>query len=141
MSSMIRAKSCTVCGKRTPDGASRCSAHKTGGARPRSCVVCGRQTQGNYCDLHEPVIDEQTRDARNPYRKAYKSEEYARNRRLKFDRSGGRCELCKVECQPGDWQCDHVVPLSKGGTNDLSNLRILCTSCHQRVTRASRASR
>jgi 5-methylcytosine-specific restriction endonuclease McrA len=34
-----------------------------------------------------------------------------------------------------------VVPLSKGGTNDLSNLRILCTTCHLRVTRASRSTR
>lgn len=26
--------------------------------------------------------------------------------------------------------CDHIKPLSKGGTNDYSNLRTLCEECH-----------
>ena len=30
-------------------------------------------------------------------------------------------------------QVHHVVPLSKGGTNQLSNLKLLCERCHQRV--------
>lgn len=34
---------------------------------------------------------------------------------------------------------DHIVPLSRGGTNDSRNLQALCHSCHSRKTRADAA--
>ena len=34
---------------------------------------------------------------------------------------------------PGD-HVDHIVPLSRGGTHDESNLQTLCASCHSRKT-------
>ena|SRR6266566_368157 len=37
------------------------------------------------------------------------------------------CELCgNVE----NLVIDHIIPLSRGGSNDLDNLRTLCTSCN-----------
>ena len=38
-------------------------------------------------------------------------------------RDGEKCALCGSLY---DLTIDHVLPLSKGGTNDLDNLRILC---------------
>lgn len=131
---MIRAKSCTVCGARTPDGASRCPRHASGGRRPRPCMVCGRPSQGNYCAAHDPAADEAERQARNPYRKAYQSAEYARNRQLRFEISRGRCESCGIPLLPAEWECDHLVPLRKGGSNAIDNLRILCRPCHKAKT-------
>jgi 5-methylcytosine-specific restriction endonuclease McrA len=32
---------------------------------------------------------------------------------------------------PSDIEIDHVVPLSKGGSNDLSNLVTACKPCNQ----------
>ena len=29
-------------------------------------------------------------------------------------------------------EVDHIVPLSRGGTNDAENLRVLCSMCHHR---------
>ena len=29
------------------------------------------------------------------------------------------------------WDADHIVPLNRGGTNELSNLRTLCHPCHK----------
>ena len=133
-----RAKSCTICGIRTPDGASRCAKHRIGSSRLRACLVCGRPSQGNYCQLHTPELDEAVRNARNPYRRHYKDAQYAKNRKHRFERAHGRCESCTKVLQPGEWQCDHLVPVSKGGTNDTTNLRVLCVPCHKAKTAEDR---
>lgn len=137
---MIRAKSCTVCGRRTADGASRCDTHKVGGSRPRSCVVCGKLSVGNYCPDHDPQAEAE-RIARNPYRLAYRDQEYARNRQLRFERARGRCESCGIPLASGEWESDHVVEVRDGGTNGIENLRILCKPCHKRKTAERRRQR
>lgn len=133
-----RAKSCTQCGRRTPDGTSRCELHKSAGRRLRPCLVCGAPSAGNYCQTHDPKIDEAERLLRNPYRKAYKDAEYARNRQIRFERARGRCEACGTPLLPAEWECDHVITIRQGGNNKLENLRVLCKPCHRSKTRRER---
>lgn len=133
-----RPKSCTICGVRTPTGASRCPVHSRGSAHPRPCLVCGKPSQTNYCDLHRPEVDEAIRNMRSVYRKQYKDPAYQKNKRHRFERVHGRCEFCKIVLQPGTWECDHLIPISKGGTNDITNLRILCKPCHKAKTAEDR---
>ena len=45
-------------------------------------------------------------------------------------RSGGRCELCGVSHEEVRLDVDHIVPRSKGGSNDESNLQVLCRTCN-----------
>lgn len=43
-------------------------------------------------------------------------------------RDGFFCQMCGDS--GGDLQIDHVHPVSKGGTNDLDNLQLLCAACN-----------
>jgi len=43
----------------------------------------------------------------------------------------GRCELCGVPAEERFLEVDHIVPRSKGGTDDLANLQALCFRCNQ----------
>lgn len=44
---------------------------------------------------------------------------------------GGRCEVCGWGKADGvKLHLDHIVPISKGGTNDRSNLQALCSDCN-----------
>ena len=49
-------------------------------------------------------------------------------RRAVFKRDGYRCRACG---RPGRLECDHVIPLDRGGAPyDMDNLQTLCRSCH-----------
>ncbi len=53
-------------------------------------------------------------------------------------RSGGRCKLCGVSHEEVRLDVDHIVPRSKGGSNDESNLQVLCRTCNsQKTTRTT----
>jgi 5-methylcytosine-specific restriction endonuclease McrA len=41
----------------------------------------------------------------------------------------GRCAACGTDVRDG-FHVDHIQPLSKGGSNDKSNLQILCSFCN-----------
>ena len=51
-----------------------------------------------------------------------------------WERDGGRCQgpycLDALPIPLEAAQIDHITPLSRGGTNDLVNLRVLCRRCH-----------
>ena len=52
---------------------------------------------------------------------------WASIRQRVLDRDGHRCKECG---KPGRLECHHKVHLQDGGTNDLSNLQVLCRGCH-----------
>ena len=41
-----------------------------------------------------------------------------------------RCNGCGNTYQEKDLTVDHIVPVSKGGTNDIANLQLLCHNCN-----------
>jgi 5-methylcytosine-specific restriction protein A len=44
------------------------------------------------------------------------------------ERDGYRCRACGCAVRVG--QVDHVTPLDSGGSDDDSNLQLLCDDCH-----------
>lgn len=82
-----------------------------------------------------------------------------RRRRIVYERAGYRCQKCglQFDCPPGYTgqyaltrlmgrlakrstfreleyilELDHVIPVTKGGSSDLSNMQALCTGCNAR---------
>lgn len=45
-------------------------------------------------------------------------------------KANGRCSLCGATKKETVLHVDHVVPRSRGGTNDESNLQVLCLKCN-----------
>lgn len=52
--------------------------------------------------------------------------------RLLARRQGGRCGRCGLPLARGErLEVDHFIPLAKGGTNRLSNLRLTHDTCNR----------
>lgn len=67
--------------------------------------------------------------ARNPRRSRVSRRLSARKSLEVFARDDYRCVTCGTR---EDLTVDHIHPVSKGGTNDMENLRTLCRSCNSR---------
>lgn len=49
-----------------------------------------------------------------------------------FALQGGRCAYCRADLKKVKKHVDHIIALSKGGTNDRSNLQWTCVPCNVR---------
>ena len=57
-----------------------------------------------------------------------------------FLERGGCCADCRRKIRSGEvWELDHALSLENGGTNDPSNLVLLCRACHSAKTPGDRA--
>lgn len=48
-----------------------------------------------------------------------------------FQRDNYQCRSCGKNQQEITLNIDHIIPLAKGGSNDMSNLQTLCRPCNQ----------
>ena len=44
------------------------------------------------------------------------------------------CQLALADCLVSATEVDHIVPVFEGGTDDVANLRAVCSSCHKQKT-------
>jgi 5-methylcytosine-specific restriction protein A len=52
-------------------------------------------------------------------------------RQYVFERDNYQCRSCGKTHKTVKLQIDHIIPLAKGGSNDMSNLQTLCSECNQ----------
>lgn len=60
-------------------------------------------------------------------RKNYSDEE----RKIIYNKSSGRCELCGQRLLFEEMTLDHIMPLSMGGEDSMENLQTACYACNQ----------
>ena len=57
-------------------------------------------------------------------------------RKKLFKDSGKCCQICKDVMKMSDnYEIDHIKALANGGSNDVSNLQVLCKGCHHNKTK------
>jgi DNA replication protein DnaC len=57
--------------------------------------------------------------------------EFSHDKRTKLlNKFDTKCNMCKCCIKDNKFDIDHIAPLSSGGTNDESNLQVLCKACH-----------
>lgn len=133
---------CLVCGKRVESGDSRCTAHADQRYKqPLACYVCGRRGPKGYCPEHNPYAnqDEEQRLKHQPWRAGYRTAGYRTSKKIVLARAGGRCEKCgRADLS---LEVDHIRPLSTAtnsldfpALNNISNLIVLCITCHRAKT-------
>ena len=49
-----------------------------------------------------------------------------------FQRDKYQCQSCGKTNKEAKLNIDHIIPLAKSGSNDISNLQTLCSSCNQK---------
>lgn len=59
------------------------------------------------------------------------SAEYRRNRLIALERDGYLCQLGLAGCLGTGDISDHITPVAEGGTDDVDNLRCVCSACHE----------
>lgn len=50
----------------------------------------------------------------------------------KCELMGNKCQICNKTNAEAKLTIDHIIPVSLGGTNEISNLQPLCLSCNSR---------
>ena len=56
---------------------------------------------------------------------------YRQNKHVLYGQQEGRCAGCKMDFPFKVMEVDHVVPSSRGGTDHIENLQLLCSHCNR----------
>lgn len=89
---------------------------------------CHRRQDALYCGLHSRFSSRNHHGI--PRRARGLGPDYVLAKVIVIARDGGRCQLRLPGCTVVATSADHIVPRSRGGTNDLTNLRAACRHCN-----------
>lgn len=106
---------------------------------PRQCVVCGDLFQPSHLGIHKYCSSECKVAMDNTRRRRYRAgaKTIAVSYKVVYERDGGNCQICgkKVNAKH-KWpdllsgSMDHIIPLSKGGPHEESNIQLAHLGCN-----------
>lgn len=76
------------------------------------------------------VVDLQTNKEVKKKQKAKRKIFPANERIAVYSKGKGRCAICGKFVSFDDFTIDHIIPLAKGGTNEMDNLQCTCKVCN-----------
>jgi len=89
-----------------------------------------RQHRKDYPDLYAG-IDRAHKHKRRAQKRASQGAYTPQQLQEQMHRQKSKCYYCKMKLGM-IYHADHVVPLSRGGSNDISNIVIACPTCNMR---------
>jgi 5-methylcytosine-specific restriction protein A len=97
---------------------------------PRAAMIClragciSKTIRDGRCREHQTRKPWQNVSARNQSRPG----NWPSIRAQVLARDGFACQMCGAR---SELEVDHIVPVAKGGSWDVENLHVLCSSCHK----------
>jgi hypothetical protein len=55
---------------------------------------------------------------------------YKKHAKMMLTRANNRCQCCGIPGDLAELGLDHVIPQSKGGSDEVENLQVLCGACN-----------
>ena len=105
---------------------------------PKPCCIypgCTKHSVkgSSYCEEHKKLMDQEY----NRHERSHSAGKYGRAWKRIRDRYISRHPLCEQCYKEGKAvmaeEVHHILPVSRGGTHDESNLMALCRSCHNKI--------
>ncbi len=96
----------------------------------RRCKPCGKVLRLRFKELHPDRYRARKRTTRAKRRALERGAEGSCSPKqwlAVLAKYGNQCQRCGAT---GDLTCDHIIPLSRGGSNDPTNLQPLCMLCN-----------
>ena len=104
--------------------------------KPYSCPICGKEIlSGNGGETCSRTCANKKREGLK-YKTGNLNNSALKIRSLKthiMEERGAKCERCNYSRFPSILNLHHILPRSKGGKDEQSNLELLCPNCHAEV--------
>ena len=111
---------------------------------PNDKDVCSYENIQEFCKIFNTEFKNQSfSQLINDIKKRFfdnssKRYKFTQLERIEMWKKEKKCKNCSKSVGVKFFHLDHIVALANGGTNDLSNIQMLCVGCHQDKTKAEK---